>query len=159
MKKSIVGDPIIWPGLIYSPINIQGLLYALGTVSASVGLLFEEFNHADNTAVCRRKTDSGWQRTNVAFALRSSEFSNDAADIDYLICWINDSADDPGVPLLILSEMMGGAAGSQNVNPVSVENIFPEDPAEDLRIRSEVKGNFENAVRDLDARIKKLKTP
>ena len=46
--------------------------------------------------------------------------------------------------------------GQQYVN-TKVENIFPEDPSSDLKIRAETRQSFEDAVQDLDNRIKKLK--
>jgi hypothetical protein len=162
MKKSLVGDPIIWPGLIYSPINIHGLIYALGTVSDAVGLIFEEFHNNGISAVCRRKTDAGWERVNVAFYIKSSQFGISELDIDhvdFLICWKHDSKDSINIPLIILSEMMG-STNEYNVRQqvsTKVENIFPEDPASDLEVRAEARRSFEDAVQELDNRIKKLK--
>jgi hypothetical protein len=162
MKKSLVGDPIIWPGLIYSPINTQGLIYALGTVSSSVGLIFEEFYNDGLSAICRRKTDGGWERINVAFCVLTSRFDISEIDFDHvdlLICWKNDSENKLEIPLIVLSEMMGSPGvydGQQYVN-TKVENIFPEDPTRDLKIRAETRQSFEDAIQDLDNRIKKLK--
>lgn len=161
MRKSVVGDPIFWPGLVYSPINLLGLLFALGAVSGEIGLLFEEFSEEDSTAVCRRKTGSGWEKTTAALAIRSSDYVDIESDIDLIICWIDDKKEtENDLPVLELSTIIGKAEPriSQTEKAIdNVFNIFPEDPTEDLLQRGESIADFEDTVRQLDERIKKLK--
>ncbi|GEM_PF-2202656 len=161
MRKSVVGDPIFWPGLVYSPINLSGLLFALGTVSGEVGLLFEEFSKEDSTAVCRRKTNSGWEKITATLTIRSSDYADIGNDIDLIICWIDDKAEaDNDLPVLELSTIIGKAepkvSNAEKINENDF-NIFPEDPTEDLLQRGESIADFEDTVRQLDERIKKLK--
>jgi hypothetical protein len=159
MMKSVVGDPIFWPGLVYSPININGLIFALGTVSGEVGLLFEEFSEDGSSAVCRRKTGEGWEKITAGLSVKSSEYEYSQKP-DLLICWIDDGEiGDSGLPVLELSGIKG-KINSHNPpakNAGGLKNIFPEDPAEDLLHRGETVSNFEETVRQLDQRIKKLK--
>lgn len=161
MKKSVVGDPIFWPGLVYSPINISGLLFALGTVTGQLELLFEEFSPDDNTAICRRKTDSGWERVSVALAFKSSEFNPGDISPDMLICWVDDAGIEGGdLPVLKLSEIIGkrGTAKIESrLRTASLAEIMPENSADDLLHRGESIMEFEETVRQLDERIKKLK--
>lgn len=158
MMKSIVGDPIFWPGLVYSPVNINGLIFALGTVIGEVGLLFEEFSHDSSSAICRRKTDDGWEKITVGLAVKSSEYKYSEKP-DLLICWVDDGDVGGDLPVLELSRVKGKI--HYNSYPAKsiggVKNIFPEDPAEDLLHRGETITNFEETVRQLDQRIKKLK--
>ncbi len=161
MKKSVVGDPIFWPGLVYSPTNIYGLLFALGSVSSNVGLLFEEFSDPEGTAICRRKTERGWERITAGFAVRSSEYSNPDDNIDLLICWIDDLKDAEGPPRLELSRITGDSnPGDIHPGKTSgdIEKIFSGKPSDDLAAREEARSNFEETVRQLDERIKKLKS-
>lgn len=161
MKESIVGDPIFWPGLVYSPLNTAGLIFALASVSNSAGLIFEEFSESDDTAVCRRKTDRGWEKIRVAFAVRSSKYVGAEEDIDLLVCWVDDSGDENGPPKLELSrfhivansetaESGGSAAMPGKVSSGSLKRNSSEE--------SEVYSDFEETVRQLDERIKKLKS-
>jgi hypothetical protein len=156
MEKSFVGDPVHWPGLVYSPLNNSGLIYTLGTIAGSIGLLFEEFAADSNTAVCRRKTDAGWERLKVAFTFRTSAFVRVADDVDLLICWLDDSREPLGIPLLVLSEMGGAAEGKGMAMPRPLESILPESAAEDLLERARNRESYEETVRQLDEQIKKL---
>lgn len=161
MKDSIVGDPIFWPGLVYSPINLNGLLFALGTVTDDIGLLFEEFSSEDNVAICRRKTTSGWARIEAALSLKSSEFKPRENQPDLLICWINDAGlDGEEMPVLELSNVKGKVPtvpASPKAVKAGLDQIFREDPSESLRDRGESIFDFEETIRQLDERIKKLK--
>ena len=161
MKDSIVGDPIFWPGLVYSPINLNGLLFALGTVTDDIGLLFEEFSGEEDVAICRRRTPAGWARIKAAFSLKSSEFTPREDQPDLLICWINDARlDGAEMPVLELSNVKGRIPARQLSSPVpkaGLDQIFPEDPSEDLQHRGEAIFDFEETIRQLDERIKKLK--
>ncbi len=161
MKESIVGDPIFWPGLVYSPINLNGLLFALGTVTDEIGLLFEEFSDDGSLAVCRVKTKDGWKKIKAAFSIKSSEFNLTEDRPDLLICWVHDS--DPGTGRLRILELSAirGRLSSNNALPrkplADLDGIFSEDPTDDLRHRGEAIANFEETIRQLDDRIKKLK--
>lgn len=161
MKDSIVGDPIFWPGLVYSPINRSGLLFALGTVTGEIGLLFEEFSDEEAVAICRRKTDEGWKKIRVGLSVRSSEFDSSRTEADLLICWDKDSEPaDKNLPVLELSEIKGRAETNAKAawKPKrGLDNIFPADPTDDLLNRGQSIHNFEETIRQLDSRIKKLK--
>jgi len=161
MKESIVGDPIFWPGLVYSPINLNGLLFALGTITGEIGLLFEEFSEDEAVAVCRRKTKEGWKRIKVALSVRSSEYEFSENKPDLLVCWYDDAdIGDGKLPVLELSEIKGRIKSNNTLSGKSVEgldSIFPEDPANDLLHRGETISDFEETIRQLDDRIKKLK--
>jgi hypothetical protein len=160
MEKSIVGDPLLWPGLIYTPLNRAGLIFALGTVASSIGLLFEEFSDNFDTAICRRRTDHGWERLKIAFTLQSSEFQNPSRDIDLLICWLDDVPDTSGSPRLELSRIkpVSRPAGSAADGQIkSLESILPEEAARDLLERGHTRESFEETVRQFDEQIKKLR--
>lgn len=159
MEKSLVGDPVIWPGLVYSPLNTQGLIFAAGTLAEKIGLIFEEFDNFGKTAVCRRETENGWERIKVAFAVKSSEFGAENQDADLLICWISDT-DGNSIPKI---ELITFSTVSENVqndsSAVSVNRIRnQENIREDFMAGKEVRESFEETIRDLDSRIKKLKS-
>jgi hypothetical protein len=161
MKKSLVGDPIFWPGLVYSPININGLLFALGTVTGQVGLLFEEFSDDGESAICRRKTGQGWEKVVVALAVRSSAWVSGETRPDLLICWADDAEIGGGdLPVLALSRTIGetaqGAIDSKR-KMAALTDILPARSGEDLLHRGESIMEFEETVRQLDDRIKKIK--
>lgn len=157
MEKSFVGDPVNWPGLVYAPLNNAGLIYALGTISGSTALLFEEFSGNLEFAVCRRRTPHGWERIKIAFAVQSSSYRAVDADVDLLVCWIDDVPEEPGPPRLALSQYTGsvdkGAAGK---SVRGLESILPDNAAADLLERGHSRESYEETVRLLDEQIKKL---
>jgi hypothetical protein len=157
MEKSFVGDPIQWSGLVYSPLNNAGILFALGTIAKSIGLLFEEFSDDFKTAICRRKTVLGWERVKVEFAFRSSDSIPDD-DVDLLICWIDDNAGSNGPAKIVLSEhSLPGGNGKLVKELPSLESILPEGAADDLRERGQTRESYEETIQLLDQQIKKLK--
>jgi hypothetical protein len=160
MEKSLVGDPVLWPGLVYAPLNNAGLIFALGTIINSTDLLFEEFSADLRTAICRRKTDAGWERIKVAFAVHSSNYQAIADNADLLICWVDDAQELVNLPRLALSSYIGKNAGIEAVSgPVPVDGldgILPNGAAADLMARGQSRESYEETVRLLDEQIKKL---
>ncbi len=159
MEKSLVGDPIQWPGLVYSPLNSTGLIFALGAVSVSLGLIFEEFDENGRTAVCRRKTRTGWERLRVAFAVESSSYLDSQDDIDLLICWLDDASDAITIPRLAISRLL--ASRNKDTGPAAqkaggLDSILPEGAAQDLLERGRSHESYEETVKLLDEQIKKL---
>ena len=161
MKKSIVGDPVFWPGLVYSPLNTAGLIFALGSISNSVGLIFEEFSESDDTAICRRKTDQGWERIKAAFAVHSSDYIGVEEDIDLLICWFDDSNHEKGPSKLELSRFNTTAnsdTGKAGISAAMSGKTFSDSLQDDFSTESEAHSDFEETIRQFDERIKKLKS-
>jgi hypothetical protein len=158
MEKSFVGDPVLWPGLVYSPLNNTCLIFALGAVAQSIGLVFEEFSADSHTAICRRKTADGWERLRVAFVVNSSSLRSMADDIDLVICWRDDRVQPSDMPLVVLSNLLGGR-GTRDTDPSvrsGLESILPETASDDLLDRARNRESYEETVRQLDEQIKKL---
>jgi hypothetical protein len=158
-EKSIVGDPVFWPGLIYAPLNVSGLIFALGSISNMTGLIFEEFSESGRAAVCRRRTEKGWERIRVALAVKSSEFELETDDIDLLVCWDNDCDDEDLPPVMELSAM--GSTGANRPNKGAGDVGRPgqqvsSDSTENDEGNSEY-GDFEKTIRLLDEKIRKFK--
>jgi hypothetical protein len=157
MEKSLVGDPIQWPGLVYSPLNPTGLIFALGTVANSIGLIFEEFAANGSMAICRRKTAYGWERIKVAFAVRSSSYTTPDDGADLLVCWIDDAPQTARPARLILSEILSTIKPEGISSPArGLEAILPDGAAQDLLERGSSRESYEETIRLLDAQIKKL---
>jgi hypothetical protein len=162
MEKSFVGDPVQWPGLVYSPLNGAGLIFALGAIAGSTGLLFEEFQEDCQIAICRRKTEAGWEKLRVAFAIHSSEYLDNSDDIDLLICWLDDASADMHIPRLALSKLAQSSAGrnsdSEPSKAMGLDSILPAGAAQDLLDRGRSHESYEETVKLLDEQIKKLQT-
>jgi len=155
-EKSVVGDPLNWPGLVYSPLDIFGLLFALGVVAEMTGLIFEEFRSSECIGICRKKTESGWEKIVAALAFRSSEVKQKPDEIDLIICWIDDLPSESEIIRLELSRFSPAAPkDAQTIS--SSENLpIPENIREDFLSGNEIRESFEDTIRKLDDRIKKL---
>ena len=62
MERSIVGKLINFRGLVYSPINEQGVVFLFGRILEDLNLYIEEIRIKYPDCVARRYTGKGWER-------------------------------------------------------------------------------------------------
>lgn len=87
---SIVGDLINFRGLVYSPINEQGVVFLFGKVAADLNMYVEEIKPGFPDCIARRFTGRGWDRVRVEFEFESKNFlqhKHNHEDADLVICW------------------------------------------------------------------------
>lgn len=93
LKRSIVGDPINFKGLIYSPLNESGVIFLFGKIQDTLGINIETIQASYPDAKGRRKTSKGWEDIWIEFEYRSSQFklhNHDPRDCDLIVCWEHD---------------------------------------------------------------------
>jgi hypothetical protein len=96
--KSIVGDLINFRGLVYAPLNENGVVYLFGKVTEDLHMYVEEIKPGFPDCIARRFTGKGWERIRVEFEFRSSHFKQHGHDpeaCDVVICWEHDWEDCP----------------------------------------------------------------
>src|SRR3989344_572497 len=92
-KRSIVGDPINYEGLIYSPLNENGVIFLFSKMHESLGIFIEAIQPSYPDAKARRKTHRGWEDVWIEFEYRSSSFKahgHDPKECDIIVCWEHD---------------------------------------------------------------------
>jgi hypothetical protein len=92
-EKSIVGDLINFRGLVYSPVNEDGVVFLFGRVVDDLHMYIEEIKPGFPDCVARRFTGKGWERTLIEFEYLSSNFKqhgHNAEDCDVIVCWEHD---------------------------------------------------------------------
>lgn len=97
-ERSIVGDLINFRGLVYSPINEDGVVFLFGRVVDDLHMYIEEIKPGYPDCVARRFTGKGWERILIEFEYLSSNFKNhghNPDDCDIIVCWENDWKDCP----------------------------------------------------------------
>jgi len=97
-ERSIVGDLINFRGLVYSPINEQGVVFVFGKVAGDLNMYVEEIKTGFPDCIARRFTGRGWERVGIEFEFRSSSFErhgHDATECDIIVCWEHDWAQAP----------------------------------------------------------------
>jgi predicted transport protein len=97
-EKSIVGDPINFRGLSYSPMNENGVIFLFGRVLDDLNMLIEEIKPGCPDCIARRFTGRGWEKIAIEFEFRSKNFLTHKHNIlscDIIVCWENDWQDCP----------------------------------------------------------------
>ncbi|MFC1485719.1 hypothetical protein ACFL55_01670 [Candidatus Latescibacterota bacterium] len=93
MERSIVGSLINFRGLVYSPINEQGVVFLFGRVLEDLNLYIEEIRIKYPDCVARRYTGKGWERVYIEFEYQASNFiqhSHDPDECNIIVCWEDD---------------------------------------------------------------------
>ncbi|MDP2730504.1 MAG: winged helix-turn-helix domain-containing protein [Dehalococcoidales bacterium] len=97
-KRSIVGDPINFEGLIYGPLNENGVIFLFSKVHDKLGINIEAIQPGFPDAKGRRKVRKGWEDIWIEFEFKSSQFKvhgHDPKGCDAIICWEHDWKDCP----------------------------------------------------------------
>ena len=97
-KRSIVGDPINFSGLVYGPLNENGVIFLFAKLQDKLGIVVESIQAAFPDARGRRKTSRGWEEVWIEFEYRSSHFKqhgHDPKECDIIVCWEHDWLDCP----------------------------------------------------------------
>jgi predicted transport protein len=126
-ERKIVGSPLNFRGLVYAPINEQGVVYLFGLIANDLNIRVESIQqgYPDCTAV-RFAGKGKWERINIEFEFRSSGFNHDPDKCDVLVCWEDDlpEAKRGLVKGLEIYEL------KSRINTPEVPNIQPKDPEE-----------------------------
>lgn len=96
MEQSIVGSLINFRGLVYSPINEQGVVFLFGRLLEDLNLYIEEIRIKYPDCVARRYTGKGWERVYIEFEYKASNFiqhGHDPKECNMIVCWENDLSD------------------------------------------------------------------
>ena len=95
---SIVGDLINFRGMVYSPMNENGVIFLFGKIMDDLHMYVEEIKPGYPDCIARRFTGKGWERIRVEFEFYSSNFKqhkHDPVDCDVIVCWEHDWSDCP----------------------------------------------------------------
>lgn len=93
--RTIVGDVINFEGLIFGPVNEQGVIFLFSKLQKELGFVIESIQTGFPDARGRIKTNRGWKEVWIEFEFRSSsylvhEHSREPGDCDYIVCWEDD---------------------------------------------------------------------
>lgn len=108
--RSIVGDLINFRGLVYAPLNEQGVVFLFGKVAHDLNMYVEEIKPGFPDCVGRRFVGRGWERVRIEFEYRSSNFKahgHDPNECDLIVCWEHDWVGCPLEVLELSSEIRG----------------------------------------------------
>ena len=162
-ERKIVGSPLNFRGLVYAPINEQGVVYLFGLIANDLNIRVESIQqgYPDCTAV-RFAGKGKWERINIEFEFKSSGFDHDPDKCDVLVCWEDDLPEGKresikGLQIYELKTL---------INTPEVPNIQPKDPEEsgeeveyDLDYhfkRKNVNKDVQDLLAELDKKIRDI---
>lgn len=88
--KSVVGEPINYRGLVYAPVNEQGVVLLFGMLFEELGMIVEEVKTGFPDATIRRFNGKGWLQERVEFEYVSKNFKlhkHPVDGCDIIVCW------------------------------------------------------------------------
>jgi len=127
VDRKIVGSPLNFRGLVYSPINEQGVVYLFGLIANDLNIRVESVQQGYPDCTAIRYVGKGkWERIDIEFEYRSSNFDHDPDKCDILVCWEDDLQGEKrnvikGLEIIELKSI---------IDTDEVPNIVPKDPEE-----------------------------
>jgi len=137
-NKSVVGDIINFRGLVYAPLNENGVILLFGKVMHDLNMYIEEIKPGFPDCIARRFVGKGWERVTIEFEYTTSNFKthgHDPEQCDIVVCWEHDWPDCPLEVIELKTEIQ------------TLENYPITRP-----------GSSDNKVHDIEKDIKKILT-
>ncbi|MBN2563625.1 MAG: hypothetical protein JXQ75_22120 [Phycisphaerae bacterium] len=92
--RNVVGRLINFRGLVYAPVNENGVIFLFGKVAADLNMYVETIRPGYPDCVAKRYIGKGkWEELRIEFEFRSSDFvrhKHHSDDCDAIVCWIHD---------------------------------------------------------------------
>lgn len=107
---SIVGDLINFRGLVYAPLNENGVVFLFGKVMEDLNMYIEEIKPGFPDCIARRFVGKGWKRIRIEFEFKSKNFQNHKHNpngCDVIVCWEHDWEDCP-IEVIELKDVIKG---------------------------------------------------
>jgi predicted transport protein len=93
-RKNIVGELINFRGLVYAPINEQGVVFLFGKVAHEFGMYVELIRTGYPDCIAKRFIGRGrWEEIKIEFEHKSSDFDrhgHNPSEADMIVCWEHD---------------------------------------------------------------------
>lgn len=153
MERAIVGKPINFRGLVFSPINEQGVVYLFGLVAEDLNIRVESVQQGYPDCTGIRYLGKGrWERIRIEFEYKSSGFDHDPKGCDMVVCWEDDLSPEQkrelaGIEIIELKSM---------INTPEIPNREPKDPEEVPDKKSEFSLSYHYQRKDVSKSIQNL---
>lgn len=103
------GDLLGFKGIVYEPINEQGVILLFAAMAEDLGFMIESIRSTFPDALLKRKNSKNrWQPVRAEFEFKASTFiqhGHNQNDCDLIICWENDLNNNKiKIPILSLED-------------------------------------------------------
>jgi predicted transport protein len=127
-EKSMVGDLINFRGLVYAPLNENGVVFLFGKIVDDLNMYIEEIKPGFPDCIARRFVGKGWERVAIEFEHVSSNFKahgHEPDQCDIIVCWEHDWTQCPLEVIELKSEIQS-LENYQITRPGSSDKKVPE---------------------------------
>lgn len=103
-KRNIVGKVINFRGLIYAPVEENGVIFLFSKIANDLNMYIETIRKGFPDCIAKRYIGSGrWEEVNIEFEFKSSDFvrhrhlerMKSGTKCDMIVCWEHDWTDYP----------------------------------------------------------------
>jgi len=98
-RRNIVGDVINYKGLVYGPVNENGVIFLFSKISEELEIKVETIRAGFPDCVAKRQLRTGfWEELKIEFEFRSSDFvrhGHNPDNCDMIVCWKHDWTETP----------------------------------------------------------------
>ncbi len=157
-RKTIVGNLINFRGLVYAPINEQGVVFLFGKIAHEFGMYVELIRTGYPDCIAKRFIGKDkWEEIKIEFEYKSSDFirhKHKAEEVDMIVCWEHDWEDCPKT--IEVLELKNEITKLENINVEAPDKI---SRSSEYEIEEYLKrGNKESIslFKELDKEIMKI---
>lgn len=159
-ENSVVGDLINFRGLVYSPMNENGVIFLFGKVMEDLNMYIEEIKPGFPDCTGRRFNGKGWEKIYIEFEYLSSNFKlhkHDPQKCDMIVCWEHDW-NDCKLEVIELKDVIKGLPNIHIKRPDIIEddNESEEEQIDVVRTYEFANDKIKDLFEKFDSGIKKL---
>jgi hypothetical protein len=97
--RNLVGKLINFRGIVYGPVNENGVIFLFGKVAGDLNMYVETIRPGYPDCIAKRYIGKGkWEEVRIEFEFRASDFTRHKhrpADCDAIVCWEDDWPEKP----------------------------------------------------------------
>jgi hypothetical protein len=160
-ENSVVGDLINFRGLVYSPMNENGVIFLFGKVMEDLNMYIEEIKPGFPDCSGRRFNGKGWEKIYIEFEYLSSNFKlhkHNAKKCDMIVCWEHDWPE-CSLEVIELKDVIKGLPNVRIKRPDVAKDEDDEEDDEDTDVIGSynfVNDKIKDLIEKFDVGVKKL---
>jgi len=157
-RKTIVGNLINFRGLVYAPINEQGVVFLFGKIAHEFGMYVELIRTGYPDCIAKRYIGKDkWEEIKIEFEHKSSDFprhKHHPEDVDMIVCWEHDWQDCP--KSIEVLELKNEITRLENINVEAPDKISKSSEYEIEDFLEKVSEQSKYLFKEIDKKILKI---
>lgn len=125
-RRNIVGKLVDFRGLVYAPVNENGVIFLFSKITKDLNLYIETIRTGFPDCIAKRYIGHGqWEEVRIEFEFAASNFvshKHNPADCDMIVCWENDWSNCPKhIEILELKSIIGTLENEEIKEPDRID--------------------------------------